>query len=268
MGAWHLVHCLSLRSTSMRFSPFVLAIAGSTFLLNGTFLLLPVFGQDFGDVEVIKHPDGSIETVDKAAARSAPASVPSGHSRSTYKRGTHKYSDGVVVRKNADGSIETFDSGGGNPSPRHSSSGRSSSHFVSKSSVKKNSSGSSATSGKSPSSPPRSPASSGTIHKGVHKFPKGASVRVMPDGTIEVTEAASVSGNAGSGKPSSSAKSTASSKAGSKAGLSAKSPVSARVSTASRQRRRAAHRPRGHANFGDVRVIRNADGSIETYDAN
>ena len=38
--------------------------------------------------------------------------------------------------------------------------------------------------------------------------------------------------------------------------------------SAPRTKRSTAHRARGRGNYGDVRVIRNADGSIETYDAN
>lgn len=260
----------SLRFNRMRFSPFVQAIAGVSLLFNCAFSSLPAFGQDYGDVEVIKHPDGSIETVDKGAGRSAPAPVSGGHSRSTYKKGAHKYNDGVVVRKNADGSIETFDSGGGSPSPRHSSSGKSSSHFVSKSSGRKNLGGSMETSGKSQSSPPGSHGSSGDVHKSVHKFPRGASVKMNPDGTIEVTEPVAGGARTGSGKPPASVKSSTSQKVGvsTKAGSLAKSHSSAKAGTASKPKRRAAHRPRGRGNFGDVRVIRNPDGSIETYDAN
>jgi hypothetical protein len=254
----------------MRFPPFMLAIAGVSLLFNCAFLSLSASGQDFGDVEVIKHPDGSIETVDKAAGRSAPASASSRHSRSSYKKSAQKYNDGVVVRKNADGSIETFDSGGGSPSPRHSSSGRSSSCSVSKSSERKKTGGSIETSAKNSSLPPSAHGSSGSVNKGVHRFPKGASVKMNPDGTIEVTEPISDGGHTGSGKPPASVKSTTSSKVGLslKAGSLAKAPPSAKTGTASKPKRRAAHRPKGRGNFGDVRVIRNPDGSIETYDAN
>ncbi len=99
----------------MRFSPFVLAIAGAGLLLNGALLAPFALAQEFGDVTVKKNPDGSIETYD-----SSDGPAPRGHSRSPYKRATQKYKDGVVVRKNADGSIETFDSGGGSSSPRRS----------------------------------------------------------------------------------------------------------------------------------------------------
>ncbi|MCC7529170.1 MAG: hypothetical protein IT342_11635, partial [Candidatus Melainabacteria bacterium] len=130
-----------------------------------------------------KNPDGSIETYDSSHSAPVP---PRRQSRST-KRSTQKCNDGVVVRKNADGSIETFDSGGGNPSARHSSSGRSSSGFAGKSSQRKNPGVSIESSGKSASFPPCAHGSSGSVHKGVHKFPKGASVKMNPDGTIEVT---------------------------------------------------------------------------------
>ncbi|MCC7530397.1 MAG: hypothetical protein IT342_17870 [Candidatus Melainabacteria bacterium] len=91
-----------------------------------------------------------------------------------------------------------------------------------------------------------------------------------PDGTIEVTEPISDGGKTGSGKPPASAKSSISQKVGLSArpGSSARATPSAKAGTASKPKRRAAHRPKGHGNFGDVRVIRNPDGSIETYDAN
>ncbi len=251
----------------MRFSPFVLAIAGVSLLLNYAFLSLPAFSQQFGDVTVKKNPDGSIETYDSSDSASV---APRRQSRTSNKKSTQKYNDGVVVRKNADGSIETFDSGGGSPSPRHSSGGRSSSGSVSKSGEQKKPGGAFETSGKSSSLPPRSHGSSGSVHKGVHKFPKGASVKMNPDGTIEVTEPLPNGDHTGSGKPPAPAKSSTSSKAcvSAKTGLLAKAPPSAKTGTASKPKRRAAKRPRGHGNYGDVRVIRNPDGSIETYDAN
>ncbi|MCC7532158.1 MAG: hypothetical protein IT342_26885 [Candidatus Melainabacteria bacterium] len=91
-----------------------------------------------------------------------------------------------------------------------------------------------------------------------------------PDGTIEVTEPISGGGNTVSGTPPAAAKSSISQKAGrsAKAGSSAGATPSAKARTASKPERRAAKRAKGHGNFGDVRVIRNPDGSIETYDAN
>jgi len=71
-------------------------------------------------------------------------------------------------------------------------------------------------------------------------------------------------------KSHSSSKSSASGQAGfsAKAGLSAKAHTVPKARVASKTPRRSTRKPRGHGNFGDVRVIRNPDGSIETYDAN
>lgn len=261
----------------MRFSPFVLAIAGAGLLFTGLFLSPYAVAQEFGDVTVKKNPDGSIETYDSSDGSAA---APRGRSRSSYKRSTQKYKDGVVVRKNADGSIETFDSGF-TSSPRRTSASHASSHSVSKYSdgaaVKKSAHGSIETSGKSHSSPAGSQASSNGVHKFVHKYSKGVTVKKNPDGTIEVIGFRSdVSPAGGSAdlkskeKSHSSSKSSASGKAGpsSKAGSLAKEHTSAKAGVASRTPRRTARKPRGHGNFGDVRVIRNPDGSIETYDAN
>ncbi len=232
----------------MRFSPsvqrggFCFVVAG--LLLSGSVLVMPAYGQSYGDVTVRKNPDGSIETFDSFA--SSPATSRRS-SRSGYKRSSQKYGDGVVVRKNADGSIETFDSG--DVSPRRSPGKQSFSRSVSKSSdggtVRKKTEGSAG------------------VHKFVHKYSKGVTVKKNPDGTIEVIGFTS-------GPAASKERSSSSGKAGSSAMLNSapKSSPSAKAGTASKAKRRTARRPRSHGNFGDVRVIRNADGSIETYDAN
>lgn len=237
----------------MRLSSFSQA-SGFSFLvtalfLNGLFLILPACSQNYGDVTVKKNSDGSIETYDSSDS-SAPA--PRRGSRSGTKRSTQKYNDGVVVRKNADGSIETFDSGVVSSSSQRASAKRST-HSVSKSSDGK----SPVSAGSSRSKPPKSGAGSTGVHKFVHKYDKGVTVKKNPDGTIEVT------GYTG-GTPGPKEKSQSPVKAGS----SAKPSASAKTGAASRVKRRTARRPRGHGNYGDVRVIRNPDGSIETYDAN
>lgn len=261
----------------MRFSPFVkkscIPVFAALLLLDGAFWVVPSFAQSYGDVTVRKNPDGSIETFDSSSS-SAPA--PRRGSSSGHRRGTQKYSDGVVVRKNADGSIETFDSGSG-AAPRHST-GRSSSSFSSSSSraASKNGDGVAVPkkSGSSISKPPKSKASSTSVHKFVHKYSKDVTVKKNPDGTIEVIgfEGAPAS----KGKPPSSAKVTSSVKSSpsaksnstSKAGSPSKSSTSTKAGSAARTKRHSARRPRGHGNFSDVRVIRNPDGSIETYDSN
>lgn len=245
-------------------------------LLNGMFLIPPAYSQNYGDVTVKKNSDGSIETYDSSDS-AAPA--PRRSSRSGYKRSTQKYNDGVVVRKNADGSIETFDTGAV-ASSSHRSSAKNSSRSLSKYSdgvtVRKNPDGSietfdtgSVTSSRSHSAaphrtvssarskPPKSTAGSTGVHKFVHKYDKGVTVKKNPDGTIEVTGYTGVAP-------------VASEKAQSnvKAGHSAKSSNSAKTGAVSKVRRRTAGRPKGHANYGDVKVIRNPDGSIETFDAN
>lgn len=249
-------------------------------LLNGLFLIWPAYSQNYGDVTVKKNSDGSIETYDRSDS-AAPA--PKRGSRSGYKRSTQKYNDGVVVRKNADGSIETFDSGAVSPSS-HRSPAKYSSRSVSKYSdgvtVRKNPDGSietfdtgsvassrshstphravgSSTGSSAGSKPPKSTAGSTGVHKFVHKYDKGVTVKKNPDGTIEVT------GYTG-GAPGPKEKSQSLVKAGS----SAKSSASVRTGAVSKVRRRAARSPRGHGNYGDVKVIRNPDGSIETFDAN
>jgi len=277
----------------MRFSRFVPAVAGVSLFFSCACLSLPAFAQNFGDVTVKKNPDGSIETYDSSEAASA---APRRQSHSSYKKSTHKYHDGVVVRKNADGSIETFDSGDGNPSPRRSSAVGSSSHrSVNKYRdgvvVKKNADGSIETSdsgdvvthhgsrGSSGGATHSGGRSSSAVNKFVHKYPKGVTIKKNPDGTIEV-----IGDKSDLGKTSESAdlkskqKSHFSAKAGSPTltGSSAKSSSvksstkssPSAKSSAPKAKSRTARRPRGHGNYGDVKVIRNPDGSIETYDAN
>ncbi len=140
----------------MRFSPFIFAIAGATIVFNGLFLSPSALGQSYGDVTVKKNPDGSIETYDNSAS-SDPA--PRRQSRSTYKRSTQKYNDGVVVRKNADGSIETFDT--------------------------------------SDVAAPRTQGRSSGVHKAVHKYSDGVTVKRNHDGTIESFDTAPAGRKAG-----------------------------------------------------------------------
>lgn len=235
---------------NVKVNAFVFLTAG--LLLNGALLVIPACGQSYGDVTVRKNPDGSIETFD--SSQSAPA--PRRSSGSGYKRGTQKYSDGVVVRKNADGSIETFDTGGVAP-PR--SGARGTARSTAPKAVR-------SSSGK-PFQSVQPAASSSGVHKFVHKFPKGTKVKTNPDGTIEVI------GFTGGPAGSKASEKSPPAKAGAKASStsrsnSAKSSSSTKVGTAAKAKRRTARRPRGHGNFGDVRVIRNPDGSIETYDAN
>lgn len=149
--------------------------------------------------------------------------------RSGYKKSTHRYNDGVVVRKNADGSIETFDS--------------------------------------SDSVPLRSRGGSAKHSKSVHKYSDGVTVKRNPDGTIETFDSAPV-GRSARAKSFTSSKPISKSKPGTSSSKqnalskdsSSKSGVSARKTVRRTARKR--------ANYGDVRVIRNPDGSIETYDAN
>lgn len=249
----------------MRFSPFVkrscIPVLAALLLLDGAFLSSPSLAQSYGDVTVRKNPDGSIETFDTSSS-SAPA--PRRGSSSGHRRGTQKYSDGVVVRKNADGSIETFDSGSG-AVPRHSPGRSTSSRAASKygeglTAQKK--------SGNSTPTPPKSKASSTSVHKFVHKYSKDVTVKKNPDGTIEVIGFEGAP--APKGKSQSSAKVTSSAKSSStsKLGATSKSSSSTKAGSAARTKHHSARKPRGHGNFGDVRVIRNPDGSIETYDSN
>ncbi|PZM79261.1 MAG: hypothetical protein DKT66_22545 [Candidatus Melainabacteria bacterium] len=253
----------------MRFSPSVtkssFPVLAAVLLLNGAFLMIPCFAQSYGDVTVRKNPDGSIETFDTSSS-SAP--TPRRASRSGYKRGAQKYSDGVVVRKNADGSIETFDSGDG-AAPRHYSDRHSSSRTVSKYSTMAHSTGAKSTSAHSTNAiPPKSKASSAGVHKFVHKYSKDVTVKKNSDGTIEVI---GFEGPAASkGKSQSSAKVNSSAKASNavKSSSTSKLSSSTQVGRAATTKHHSARRPRVHGNFGDVRVIRNPDGSIETYDSN
>lgn len=241
----------------MRLPPYLqvsaLHLVAVSVLLHCAFVAAPVFSQNYGDVTVRKNPDGSIETYDSSGS-SAPA--PRRSSGSSYKRSSQKYNDGVVVRKNADGSIETFDSGDAAPAPRRSSSKNSSGSASKYSSASHVSTGSKSKIAKQ-ATPPKSNAGSSGVHKFVHKYDKGVTVKKNPDGTIEV------SGYTG-GKSGEYDKSQSSVKAGN----AAKSSSSSRTAVARKAVRRTARRPRGHGNYGDVRVIRNPDGSIETYDAN
>lgn len=255
----------------MRFSSFVkrscIPAFAALLLLDGAFLIAPSFAQSYGDVTVRKNPDGSIETFDTSSS-SAPA--PRRGSSSGHRRGTQKYSDGVVVRKNADGSIETFDSGSVGAPPHstgRSSSSRAASKYGEGATVRKKS-------GSSTPTPPKSKVSSTSVHKFVHKYSKDVTVKKNPDGTIEVIGFEGAP--APRGKSQSSAKatssanssSTAKSSSTSKSGSTSKSSTSTKAGSAARTKHHSARRPRGHGNFGDVRVIRNPDGSIETYDSN
>jgi len=240
----------------MRLPPYLqvsaLHLVAVSVLLNCAFVAAPVFSQNYGDVTVRKNPDGSIETYDSSGS-----SVPSPRrsSRSAYRRSSQKYNDGVVVRKNADGSIETFDSGDAAPARR--SSGKNSSGSAVKYRTTSNESTGSKSKTAKPATPPKSNAGSSGVHKFVHKYDKGVTVKKNPDGTIEV------SGYTG-GKSGENDKSQSSVKSGN----AAKSSSSSRTAVVRKAVSRTARRPRGHGNYGDVRVIRNPDGSIETYDAN